>query len=333
MASTDNTPSARGAGDTVDLGFVANGLAEVGARVDVLTIFDNSVYLTVAGAGGRGLICLGSTSIDRGPFTIRLKSHPTEPLPRALGLDARPQGGEIVRRNGVRGIQLQGVPFVALDHVPVWTPPPAPSWTAETLQPGRAALETLMLNAIEAKGADDPGLAPLVFGEGSGAVSRRRTATLASARPLVGTLRQHLPDVIRTGQIPAPCAEAMTFLVGLGPGLTPSGDDLLGGLFIALTALGAEQTRDQLWAVVADEINDLTNEISAMHLAVAADGFGGASVHELVAALIKGDKNHLRPCLDTVAAIGHSSGLDTVAGLALAIDGWLTAAAQRVGSP
>ena len=36
-------------------------------------------------------------------------------------------------------------------------------------------------------------------------------------------------------------------LIGLGPGLTPSGDDYLGGVLVALRALGRDAQADALW--------------------------------------------------------------------------------------
>ena len=104
-------------------------------------------------------------------------------------------------------------------------------------------------------------------------------------------------------------------LLGLGPGLTPSGDDLLGGLMIALTALDQTGVRDQLWDALRPELEMLTNEISAMHLAVAADGLGSAACHEALNAMLAGTP----PDLDAIDAIGHTSGWDMLAGMAVAL--------------
>jgi Protein of unknown function (DUF2877) len=108
---------------------------------------------------------------------------------------------------------------------------------------------------------------------------------------------------------------AATLLLGLGPGLTPSGDDVLGGVMLALTAIDQTGLRDQLWDALRPELEMLTNEISAMHLAVAADGLGGEVCHAALNALLTG----VLPDLEAIHAIGHTSGWDTLAGMVITL--------------
>ena len=105
-------------------------------------------------------------------------------------------------------------------------------------------------------------------------------------------------------------------LIGLGPGLTPAGDDFVGGAMIALRACGttagdaALADRIAAWALPLARTN--TNRISRAHLEWAAQGEGHEALHDLLCSF---DKKHL----DRLARVGHTSGLDAAAGALLAI--------------
>ena len=103
-------------------------------------------------------------------------------------------------------------------------------------------------------------------------------------------------------------------LIGLGPGLTPSGDDYLGGVLIALHALGRRPQAEALWRWLEPRLKR-TSAISAAHLAAAAAGEGHEALHACLQALCSrsADWPHT---LDRVAAVGHVSGWDALAGIA-----------------
>ena len=108
-------------------------------------------------------------------------------------------------------------------------------------------------------------------------------------------------------------------------GLLACGDDLLGGVFLTLSALGGEPLRDALWEALAPELDLLTAGISGAHLAAAAGGLGAASVHEALAAIMSGDQAMLPGHLNIMRGIGHSSGFDTLAGIVLTLEAALAA--------
>ena len=103
-------------------------------------------------------------------------------------------------------------------------------------------------------------------------------------------------------------------LIGLGPGLTPSGDDLIGGAMIALYALGRAETAVTLadWALPIARVR--TGKISLAHLASAADGEGAGALHEAIAAVAANDADAIAAAIAALDAIGHSSGWDALAG-------------------
>jgi hypothetical protein len=112
-------------------------------------------------------------------------------------------------------------------------------------------------------------------------------------------------------------------LIGLGPGLTPAGDDFVGGAMIALRVCGttaghaALADRIAAWALPLARTN--TNRISRAHLECAAAGEGHEALHDLLCSF---EKKHL----ERLARIGHTSGLDAAAGALLALK-WCAAPA------
>jgi len=104
--------------------------------------------------------------------------------------------------------------------------------------------------------------------------------------------------------------ETLAGLLGLGPGLTPAGDDALGGAAIALRLRGDTARAEALAAFVATHAPGATSDIAAAHLAAACRGEGAAALHEALGALARGAS----PDLAAIDAIGHSSGWDALAG-------------------
>ncbi|MGQ0509563.1 MAG: DUF2877 domain-containing protein [Betaproteobacteria bacterium] len=113
--------------------------------------------------------------------------------------------------------------------------------------------------------------------------------------------------------------DAAARLIGLGNGLTPAGDDLIGGALIALRALGKSGIAGRLgkWALRLARAR--TNRISQAHLACAASGEGHEALHYALHAILAGHKN-LGKELSALKRIGHTSGMDALNGVLLALD-------------
>jgi hypothetical protein len=124
-------------------------------------------------------------------------------------------------------------------------------------------------------------------------------------------LRSRVADVVR-------CTDAVGTLVGLGPGLTPSGDDALCGALLGLRAAGSARL-GPVRQGVRDRL-DRTTSLSASLLRAAMEGYAVPCVVRLTSALVAGDKDAVETVLPEVLAIGHSSGSDVVAGLLGALD-------------
>jgi hypothetical protein len=108
-------------------------------------------------------------------------------------------------------------------------------------------------------------------------------------------------------------------LLGLGPGLTPSGDDFVGALLFAQRLLGW----DAQWTLVARRLVDAaqtrTHAIGAALFGDLAEGGTFDALHQLAECLAA--RNPVPPAARHLAAIGHSSGWDMLTGFAVGVAG------------
>ncbi|TDD76546.1 DUF2877 domain-containing protein [Actinomadura rubrisoli] len=119
----------------------------------------------------------------------------------------------------------------------------------------------------------------------------------------------------------AGAVEAAERIVGLGPGLTPSGDDILSGLLVSLRLVGgavrpgesAVWLADWLGAAVTADAGTRTTALAATLLHCAASGGAGAEV----AAVLSGVAGHepVAPAVRRLLAVGHTSGADLAWGV------------------
>ena len=128
---------------------------------------------------------------------------------------------------------------------------------------------------------------------------------------------------------PAAAAAVATELLGLGPGLTPSGDDYVGGVFFARALLARAGACDGLaWraaaALVLDGARGRTHPISIALLSDMLDGQAHAPLHDLARALAAGAPRDVAlGAARRVVGIGHSSGWDMLAGFVSGVAGTL----------
>jgi uncharacterized protein DUF2877 len=106
-------------------------------------------------------------------------------------------------------------------------------------------------------------------------------------------------------------------LAGLGPGLTPAGDDFLAGVLLAL-ALTQEHRADADLAEIAGLLLETaaprTHEISAAYLRAAHAGETSEQWHALIRTLSAGNTAEAAAAAETVMRFGETSGADMLAG-------------------
>lgn len=125
-------------------------------------------------------------------------------------------------------------------------------------------------------------------------------------------------------------------LVGLGPGLTPSGDDVIAGVLLTLRLIHRLDELERVWAQVLPRLS-ATTTLSASLLRAAARGYAAPEVVDLLLALAcppRGTSSAgLRELVDAVLSIGHSSGADLLTGVHAALSTWARVPVTPACSP
>ncbi|MGG1674385.1 DUF2877 domain-containing protein [Neobacillus sp. NRS-1170] len=110
-------------------------------------------------------------------------------------------------------------------------------------------------------------------------------------------------------------------IIGLGPGLTPSGDDFLVGVFTTFNMLNSPFYAGRSFCKgVVSKAKTLTNDISWMALKKASIGKVRESIISLLNALLIENEEDLILSLNKVLNIGSSSGTDIALGLVCGLE-------------
>lgn len=109
-------------------------------------------------------------------------------------------------------------------------------------------------------------------------------------------------------------------LVGLGPGLTPSGDDAICGFLLGRGLAGARSRADAAVARVAASAWGRTSDVSAQFLSLAARGRHGEALLGVAEALLSGGGGGVLAAVDRCLAQGATSGADALLGLCAALE-------------
>jgi hypothetical protein len=278
----------------IEIGVLAHRALRSGRRGRIVAVFERSLYAVLDDCW----ICIGAKDLGSGPLHLLctgIEPRRFSPGKRIIVVDST--------------IVVDDLPFAGLETASVWAPAPSPDWTLDGLRIGLAAVdEVWRLLPVERGLAASGGIrAP-----------SRPSPVLAAAAPGLAALKRLIEAGLR-GQRCAPRDhQGIVALIGLGPGLTPSGDDLIGGALVALATLSRLATRDALWRACRTHFGR-TNEISAAHLRSAALGYAAAPLHEAIHAVIAGQVDRIKPALAALSRIGHSSGLDAFAGALMAL--------------
>ena len=111
-------------------------------------------------------------------------------------------------------------------------------------------------------------------------------------------------------------------LAGLGPGLTPAGDDFIAGVLLALALVRqhrGDAALDEIATMLVETAAPRTHEISGAYLRAAHDGQVGERWHPLLGALAAGDTAQIAAAAAPVLATGETSGADMLAGFVVGI--------------
>ena len=233
---------------------------------------------------GDRLLCLGGPDLPNGPINVRTAALPA-------------------------GLLIGDAVTIESSRLTVWQPPNPVSRSRHSVAPGLHALRDFVSGTTM-----ETGLTGLVFGQ---KMPFLLPAFADRAQAGIGDLRLWLAasddgaDALERG---------IGTLLGLGPGLTPSGDDFLVGMLVAL----CETQEAGLQARLSETIRHLaparTAPISTAHLLAACDGMASDALHRALQAILC-NRPSLADDLAALAVVGHSSGWDALAGAVTVMEG------------
>jgi hypothetical protein len=151
-------------------------------------------------------------------------------------------------------------------------------------------------------------------------LARTRARTGLGNDWLVLTTDPALKDAVES-LVASRVDEAVIHWLGRGPGLTPSGDDVLVGMIAALQFLGAVDSSDMapLRELIDMAASHVTTDISAEYLHYACRGMATGMVRDLLVALDRSDTVAVLDAVDRLSRRGHTSGMDCVLGVVVGL--------------
>ncbi|HLE76822.1 MAG TPA: DUF2877 domain-containing protein [bacterium] len=258
---------------------VAKLLAE-SKRGTVLATFARSAYLDL----GRSIVAVVASELLNGPINVVL-ADPAPPFDRLAA------GGAVTSMPG--GLRLEGWPPIDARDAIRWDPRIL-RWSAGQLPKVTANLETLAGRVLAEVPADH-------------LAHPRIERGLALLRSALGN------------RSPTELAAASSDLAGLGGGLTPTGDDVLVGVLVALAAL-PDRSGGELENAIRDGTAGRTTRISEAYLHAAARAEASEAWHRLLTALAGDRRDEVVAAGRRVLAFGETSGADMLTGFVLAMN-------------
>lgn len=282
-----------------------------GSRWEVCAVFRRSFYCR---SDGKALVCFGPLTLCSGPLNVLYRT--LEPIDwEATGLTP---GSSVVSDGTIIRVAERFV--FSLSGAQIWRPElRSTPWQPAAMMASLAELAS-EIRRWPARGGLQA-VVPMVIGEAPAAAAPVHTAdplirmAMDGIEPLRHWLERRLAGGIASTPFPVLALDA---LLGLGPGLTPSGDDFLGGVLVALRHLGAPDVAGAVAVELLPRSRQRTNEISHAHLAAAAGGEALAPLHDILAGLGIAGAFRGGACLAAIDAIGHTSGWDALAGVTFA---------------
>jgi hypothetical protein len=291
------------------VGRIAYSRLKEGEEGTVHGVFDAAINILFA----RGLVSLVPDVVQRGPLNVTLRLPVATPKMSSFGVRA----GDKVRVQDLT-LELGNDHLIFFGAAGIYSPKQ------------KFTLPMLAANDIEAN-LDVVRKTALLFGNMAGLGKLLALTPPGEARVTAGNLNifasSALPRIVRLEQAfrsekKNALTDAVRELIGLGPGLTPSSDDMLAGLVLLCLLYaknrGCKKGASQLMAqVTAKEARGRTTLLSEEYLRQAAWGRGNEPVMRLCAALLTGGRELVERETRIVLAIGETSGTDTVLGIVL----------------
>lgn len=292
----------------ISIGHTALNILKEGAVGEVHSIFERAFNVLIWGE----LVGIARGDVPKGPFNIIIdigSSTSMQSLVRK-GMSVSVAGGSLV---------IGGELTISLKGAGIWGPRRGVTKALDV----KLVRRNLSL-ARELAGGRKGGLGqlvPHVESTVSGApfddpqLNQVSRAALPHITALVSAVRSRDLGLVK---------QSAKNLVGLGPGLSPSADDMLAGFMAGLrwtinSFRGDVARVDEVnRTIVAHAVKD-TTLLSQQLLKHAARGEVNEAVGSLLEAILAGESGDVKVAIEKVLAMGESSGVDTSVGISLGL--------------
>jgi len=278
--------------ETGSIGCAVYEAAKSGIEGKVTSIFERSVHL----GSGEMVITLGGLDLPAHPFTIRSPNPP-----------GRLRSGQEFRL-GKGTLSIPGSCVLEIRDYEVFSPAMKVDTMAGT-QEMLLALQTARI--VVATTSFRNGFHSFVMGGPMHGVITQ------AVLPLI----QRMGDALRGRDWEGMVAVGAEF-GGVGEGLTPSGDDFLVGIIAALhfhRASGGAGPDTRHLEALAERAAERTSPFSGQNIRAAAGGWVADVVEQWLISLHLGDSEGVKVDTHALLSFGHSSGVDTFAGMVMGL--------------
>jgi hypothetical protein len=150
-------------------------------------------------------------------------------------------------------------------------------------------------------------------------------AEQASMTRIMGARIRELVNAARN--LDPSAGKSIARLIGLGRGLTPSGDDFLVGFVTGLRCMAGKKNERLVFLSNMEKmivhLSSQTNDVSYTYLYHASRGQVSSRLAALVEAIAEGDdSDRLVQAAEQAMRVGHASGMETVTGLLAGLYAW-----------
>ncbi len=294
------------------IGHAIPGTLREDADGRIEAVFESTFYVL----SGNGLICIGREEFECGPINCAAS------IPKHIDWRSRGLQRHSRARVSPHKIEISGFCRLLVSGSKIWKPDVLPN----AIMPRNVAAGIDVFRSYATIFNDLSGLGGFLVPDYRPEPSDRVGA--AAEIPLAQSQQWLVNAFARANADPDESMVWVEKLSGLGPGLTPSGDDYLGGVLLALHALGEHHLCRRLWQSVQQYFETNGNIISQAHMRNAACGMGSAAIHRTIKAILSGEPHAIGTAVDGVANVGHSSGWDTMLGIIATLDAWLSSSSR-----
>jgi Protein of unknown function (DUF2877) len=153
-----------------------------------------------------------------------------------------------------------------------------------------------------------------------GHLARTRAHTGLGEEWLALTADRHLTNAVAS-LLEGKFDDPVLYWLGRGPGLTPSGDDVLVGMIAALWSAGAidSSIMTPVRQLLEDSARPLTTDISVEYLHYACQGLVIGGLRDLLVTLDRSDMSGTAAAVNRLHRFGHTSGMDCLLGAVTAL--------------